>query len=230
MFSGIKKIFSEVPGTYDVLNRILTFGLDKVWRRRALDFVAKEKGGRWLDVCTGTAETAILLKNFAADKAKVFALDFSLPMLRQALKKPRTRGISFCIGNADRLPFADNTFELITISFATRNINIDKNILCGHFGEFRRVLKPQGKFINIETSQPRSRIIAKFFHFYVRMFVRPIGYIVSGSRKAYAYLSYTIPRFFDAEELSSLMYKSGFAKVDFLRLTFGICAVHIAVK
>lgn len=211
-------------------NRVLTWGLDSFWRKKTAKFAIHESNGRCLDICSGTGEMAFLLRKFAPKETHVFALDFSFPMLQEALKKPATSKISFCIANANALPFKDETFALITISFATRNINSSRNILPQYFLEFHRILKTGGKFINLETSQPPSVLLSKLFHLYVRTVVKPLGSLLSGSKKAYAYLSYTIPRFFPAKELSQLIYRAGFRRVEFSYLTFGICAVHIAIK
>lgn len=227
---GTRKIFSEVARTYDLTNRILTFGLDTLWRKKAAEIAASSGGARWLDVCSGTAKMAGSLYKHAKPKTQIVATDFCFPMLRQAVKKAENKRISFCVSNADTLPFADNTFDLVTISFATRNINISQEVLLRHFQEFRRVLKPKGRFINLETSQPLSMGLRRLFHFYVRSAVKPIGYLISGSKAAYAYLSYTVPRFFSAEELSRIIYQAGFSRVDLSYLTFGISAIHIAIK
>lgn len=227
---GIRKIFSEIPRSYDLTNRILTFGLDILWRKKAAKIALSSSGLRCLDVCSGTADMANSLYKLAGAKTQIVALDFCFPMLREAAKKTVKKKISFCVSNADTLPFADNTFDLLTISFATRNINISPKILLRHFQEFHRVLKPDGRFVNLETSQPLSLALRRLFHFYVRLAVKPIGYLISGSKAAYAYLSYTIPHFFSAEELSRIIYQAGFRKVDLAYLSFGISAIHIAIK
>ena len=117
-------------------------------------------------------------------------------MLSQAVKKPEYSRISFCVSDAGSLPFADNTFDVITIAFATRNLNNSgQDVLIKRFGEFRRVLKPGGRFINLETSQPKSVLLKKLIHFYIWLMVKPIGYLISGSKTAYAYLARSIPRF-----------------------------------
>lgn len=109
-------------------------------------------GGYWLDVCTGTGETANYLAESTDSKTKVHAVDFSLPMVHEALKKPNADRIHFALSNIKQLPFPDNTFDLITISFATRNINTGRQALEDSFRELHRVLKPGGVFLNLETS------------------------------------------------------------------------------
>lgn len=228
--SAIRKFFSSLPKTYELINHIITLGLDVLWRKKAARIASSGGSETWLDVCSGTGDMAYTLAQVARPNTKIVALDFCLPMLSQATKKPGHSGISFCVSEAGSLPFADNTFDVITISFATRNLNSSQDILLERFREFRRVLKLGGRFINLETSQPKSALLRKLFHFYIRLMVKPIGYMISGSKTAYAYLSYTIPCFFGAEELAGVMYRAGFKRVDFTLLSFGVSAVHTAIK
>ena len=230
MNKDIRKIFYEVSHTYELTNHILTFGLDIVWRRKATEIAAKEGGTMWLDVCTGTGETAFYLHRLAKKETTVVATDFCIPMLYKAIEKFGAHQVFFSLADAMALPFRNETFDLVTISFATRNININQNILLGYFREFYRILKPGGRFVNMETSQPPSNLLRKLFHLYVGLAVRPIGYIISGSRDGYAYLSQTIPRFYRASNLANIIRNAGFIKVDFYRMTFGLVAIHKAIK
>lgn len=230
MQSGIREIFSEVPKTYDAINYITTFGLDIIWRKKLAKLAAGYGGGRFLDLCTGTGETAILVKKYAQNSAVIYAADFSLPMLEAALQKPKAEGIEFVLSDIKNLSFPDNSFDAATISFATRNINISRETLLAAFKEFRRVLKPGGHFLNLETSQPSLPLIRKLFHAYVKLIVRPLGILISGSQKAYTYLSKTIPLFYPAEELKTLLEEAGFKEVNFKKFTFGIAAIHQGKK
>ncbi|MBN2601712.1 MAG: ubiquinone/menaquinone biosynthesis methyltransferase [Candidatus Marinimicrobia bacterium] len=230
MNKGIQKIFSEVPKTYELVNHILTFGLDILWRKKAVKIAVSQGGTHWLDVCTGTGETANYLVKKAERGTTVYAADFSLPMLSEARKKPNGNAIQFTLSDIKYLPFPDNTFDLITISFATRNINTSRDALETSFKEFYRVLKPGGRFINLETSQPESPLIRKIVHLFIKIFVKPIGSLISGSKAGYAYLSQTIPRFYPADELTSILRKSGFRTVHYISLLFGVAAIHESLK
>jgi len=230
LFGGVEKIFSEAAHTYELTNSVLTLGLDTFWRKRTARMAAQWGGDKWLDVCTGTGEMAAYLRGSAKNKAMIVALDFCFPMLHQAISKAKKNKISLCIGDAAKLPFSDNTFDLVTISFATRNLNISRDILMQNFREFYRIIKPGGRFVNLETSQPLSDFWRKLFHLYVRLMVMSVGYLFSGSKAAYVYLSYTIPRFFSAKELSGIIYRAGFRKVSSSYFTFGIVAMHTALK
>jgi len=147
-------------------------------------------------------------------------------MLVEATKKPEAERIHFAVSDVRVLPFPDRSLDLITISFATRNINLSQDILVQTFAEFHRVLRPGGRFINLETSQPSSWIVRRGFHLWVKLFVRSIGSWVSGSKRAYTYLGHTIPRFYPAEELVGLMQRAGFCDVTYQRLLFGVAAIH----
>jgi demethylmenaquinone methyltransferase/2-methoxy-6-polyprenyl-1,4-benzoquinol methylase len=177
-------------------------------------------------MCTGTGEMAVYLSRLAPPGTSVHAVDFSLPMMARATEKPEARNIDFVVSDVKALPFPDESLDLVTISFATRNINLNRNALIRTFGEFRRVLRSGGCFVNLETSQPSSLPIRRLFHFYVRLLVRPVGGLISGSYTGYAYLAHTIPRFCPSEELSGIMCQAGFSDVTATRLLFGIAAIH----
>ncbi len=228
--SSVERMFSEVPATYELVNHVLTLGLDIVWRRRAAKIAATAEGGQWADMCTGTGEMASRLRRLAPEGTKIYGIDFSEPMLEQARRKPEAARISFVRSDIKALPFPDASFDLVTMSFATRNINLSKDILVRSFGEFYRVLKPGGRFVNLETSRPSFWPVRKCFHLYVWLFVKSIGSRISGSGAAYTYLATTIPRFYSAQELADIMRKAGFDKVTFQQHLFGAAAIHQATK
>jgi len=227
---GVQQLFTEVPRTYELINHIFTFGLDIIWRKKMARAAAKGGGHLWLDVCSGTGETALNLKKLADNETKVIALDFCEPMLRMAMKKESANNIEFAIGEAATLPFRDETFDLITLSFATRNINTWQGQLQRTLCEFRRVLKKGGRFVTVETSQPRHRFLRRMFHFYVSVFIPLIGRAISGSKTPYRYLSQTIPHFYGAEEFAGILKTAGFSVVSLNRLLLGVSAIHCAVK
>lgn len=230
MKRGIQKIFSEVAETYELVNHVLTLGLDFLWRKKAAREAVKAKGFLWLDVCSGTGEMALNLSRLADEKVKIVSVDFCHSMLVKALEKNHIPNLSFVLGEASCLPFPDMTFNLVAISFATRNINPNKGILNTHLKEFYRVLKPGGHFVNLETSQPSVKVIQKLFHLYIKLAVKPLGFLLSGSKAGYRYLASTIPRFFSPEEFSLILREAGFTLVTHRSLFFGVSAIHIAVK
>lgn len=228
--SAVQSMFSEVPATYELVNHVLTLGLDVLWRRRMARIAAKGGGTRWVDMCTGTGETAVYLSRLAPDGTKVYGVDFSDAMMEKARAKPQAAGIEFVTADIKSLPFPDASFDLVTMSFATRNINLSRDILVRSFAEYCRILKPGGRFVNLETSRPPSALVRKCFHLYVKLFVERLGRRISGARTAYGYLAATIPRFYSAEELAAIMKEAGFGQVTFQSLMFGAAAIHQAAK
>ncbi len=224
--SFAQKVFSEVPPTYELINHILTLGLDIVWRKRAAKIASMSNGGQWADMCTGTGEMASYLNHMAPEGVTICAVDFSLPMLEQAKKKPGADCLKFVASDIKTLPFPNESFDLLTMTFATRNINLSRDILIQSFAEFYRLLKPGGRFINLETSRPPFSLVRMCFHLYVKLFVKLIGSRISGSKTAYAYLARTIPRFYSPEELADIMRQAGFEKVTFQQHLFGVAAIH----
>ncbi|MHC4074425.1 MAG: ubiquinone/menaquinone biosynthesis methyltransferase [Planctomycetota bacterium] len=220
----VQNVFSKVPATYELVNHILTLGLDIVWRKRTARIAAISGSGEWVDMCTGTGEMAVYLSRLAPNGTKIHAIDFSEPMMAEAAKKPEAEHINFVTSDIKALPFPDDSFNLITMSFATRNINLSKDILIKSF------LKPGGRFVNLETSRPSFSPVRKCFHLYVKLFVGPIGSRISGCRTGYAYLAKTIPRFYAAEELADIMCQAGFQKITFQHLMFGVAAIHQGMK
>lgn len=230
MSASIKKLFSEIPDRYELINHIITLGLDRRWRCKAADRASVCGGKKCVDVCSGTGEMAFTLLARAADGISVKAVDFSAPMLSKAKENPLAPGVQFVESEANSLPFNNDEFDLLTISFATRNINTSENHLLECLEEFHRVLKPGGRFINLETSQPESKLIRTLFHLYVRSVVRTVGGTLSASKSAYRYLSHTIQKFYAAEALSNVILRAGFSEVTFIKMLYGVAAIHEAVK
>jgi demethylmenaquinone methyltransferase/2-methoxy-6-polyprenyl-1,4-benzoquinol methylase len=204
--------------------------MDILWRRQAAAVAARAAGENWLDVCSGTGDMAANLSRLAPNGTTVFAADFSLPMLSRARAREDCGRVRFVLSDVKTLPFPDDTFDLVTIAFATRNINLSRKKLTATLQEFNRVLKPGGRFVNLETSQPSSRLLRSLFHLFVRLFVKSVGSLISGSKAGYAYLSTTIPRFYTAEELSGIMEQAGFRIDNVRRLSLGVAAIHQGVK
>ena len=230
MSKGVLKVFSEVAHLYELVNHVLTLGLDIPWRKRAAQVAASGGGTLWLEVCSGTGDMAVSLQKLAGPDTKFVVSDFSMPMISRASEKEELRTATISLADSQQLPFHDNTFDLVVISFATRNITPNRLRLAMFLREFHRVLKPGGRFINLETSQPSSTPIRIAFRFYTKQVVKLVGRMISGSKTGYAYLAHTVPRFFNAEALSSILYESGFSEVKFVTMTFGAVAIHRAVK
>jgi demethylmenaquinone methyltransferase/2-methoxy-6-polyprenyl-1,4-benzoquinol methylase len=224
----LRELYTELAGTYEKTNRVLTLGLDRAWRRKAARQAARGGGAAWFDVCAGTGEMAQALSRLAPAGTRIVALDFSLPMLSCARSKAMAAPTAFVLGDVKKLPLADASVDLVTVSFATRNLHLSRDVLIATFREFRRVLRPGGRFMNLETSQPRLRIVRALFHAYAAVVVRRVGHRLSGSRAGYAYLAASMRTFYAAPELAAILGEAGFFPVKITPLLFGAAAVHLA--
>ncbi len=229
----LKNIYKKIAPKYEITNHFLTFGLDFYWRKKAADIAltaSTNKETKWLDLCTGTGEFAIALKNRANSNTIIYGTDFSQQMLDVAKKKSNAKGIIFQVANTYSLPFKDNSFDLISISFALRNLKTGMSDFKKVFDEIFRVLKPGGIFINVETSQPGFRIIKILFRFYSKYVISFVGGAITKSPKGFKYLASSILKFYDPKKLSHIIKQSGFKKVKYTPLTFGIVAIHTSRK
>ncbi len=222
-------LFSQVAATYELTNHLLTFGLDVYWRRRAAALARMAKNGVWLDVCTGTGDMAKALSSVANSGTIILAMDFCSPMLTLT-KKKKSFLVKPIMAEASSLPLPDEAVDVITLTFATRNLNHSAGSLVKYFQEFYRVLRPGGFFLNLETSQPKYAFLRSLFHIYVRTTVKRVGRWLSGSSSAYAYLASSITHFFTAEELTRLLHRARFSRVKFFPMAGGIVALHVAFK
>ncbi len=227
---SVRDLFAPIAGTYRVANHALTFGLDGYWRRRAVRRVLRRHPAAILDVCTGTGEMSGLVNRRGRGRIAVTAIDFSEAMLREAGRRRDTHGVAFQCADATRLPFADKSFDAVTIAFALRNLNADPDRFAACMQECCRVLRDGGRLVTVETSRPPTALARWVQRVYVKTVVPRLGAWVSGSRPAYAYLAATIPRFHGAPQLAEIMCAAGFRDVRYTYLTFGLVAMHEAVR
>lgn len=225
---AIVDLFGRVAPTYQLVNHVLTLGLDFLWRQTAARKASQARGSIWVDVCSGTGDMAKNLAHRSPEKTVVLAIDFSWPMLsRRAIKRRIFLSVQ---ANSRQLPLADGSADLVTISFATRNLYHSRQALLACFSEFYRVLRPGSFFLNLETSQPESPLLRRLLHKYVKIVVKLVGSLISGHSAPYAYLAHTIPRFLSAVELADLLIEAGFSRVEVFPLSGGIVAIHLAHK
>ena len=226
-------IFTAVPPSYDLINRIFTLRLDERWRKIATEEILAENPARIMDLCTGTGDLAVRLAKMTEDKAEITGYDYSQPMLDLAHKKAARAGkgeIRFIKGDVAEMPFPENYFDSIGIAFAFRNLTFKNHDTERFLKEIHRVLRPGGRFVIVESSQPRYGWLKLLFRVWTRFFVYPVGSMVSGNRPAYKYLSYSVINYYGPEEICELLKRFGFSEVNFKPLTGGISALHIAVK
>jgi demethylmenaquinone methyltransferase/2-methoxy-6-polyprenyl-1,4-benzoquinol methylase len=222
-------MFGAIAGRYDLLNHLLSLNLDRGWRRRAVRELRLDRGARALDLCGGTGDLSVALAH-AHPEAEIVCCDFSHPMLARASNKFRRRGlVERCrIVAADglRLPFADGTFDGITVGFGVRNL-ADPS---AGFREMLRVLRPGGTLVILEFSQPTAPWIAPIYRFYLQRVLPRLGDGVSGASGPYRYLATTIADFPEPAVLAGSIREAGFAAVGWATCTGGIVAIHTAVK
>jgi demethylmenaquinone methyltransferase / 2-methoxy-6-polyprenyl-1,4-benzoquinol methylase len=222
----VRRMFDSVAQRYDLLNHLLSFNVDRSWRRRTVDrvdSVLRRNGARVLDLCCGTGDLMLALE--ARRGAGVWGSDFSHPMLAIAARKVASKGAASALIEADalRLPLADASLDLVTVAFGFRNL---ANYKAG-LAELVRILRPGGTAAILEFSKPRQKLFAALYAFYSRRLVPAIGGAISGSADAYAYLPESVRRFPSAEELADAMRQAGFRQVTFERMTGGIVALHL---
>jgi len=225
----IKSMFSAIAGRYDLLNRLLSLRQDTAWRNFAISKCDIEPEGLVLDAATGTGEMAKLLMRQNND-CTVVGIDFCPAMLDRARAKLQTaidsNTFHFIQGDVLRLPFADNTFDCATIGFALRNVVS----IADAFHEMARVVKPGGRVVSLELTQPSSRPIRTVHHIYMWRCMQLVGTLVSGNREAYRYLPRSIAELIPPQEVKRLMERVGLQGVEFHRLYFGVATVHAGTK
>lgn len=229
MTSQIKNFYTNIYKKYEFVNHLFTLYMDIKWRKETASHAAKRKGLFCLDVCTGTAEMAVALKEQMDKSAVVIATDFSKDMIKQGKMKHNAEGITFILADAAKLPFKDNVFDIITISFATRNLQIAQSLEI-YFKEFYRIITGSGMFLQLETSQPSNRFINCLFRQYVKLSVFSIGKVLTGKTAPYRFLASSVTGFYNSEQLASIIKQAGFDKVTWRPFMFGSVSLHCAEK
>jgi len=233
----VREMFSRIAPRYDLLNHLLSFSLDRVWRRQAAGrfrHVLRRTDARILDLCCGTGDFAFALERVRLEEIRdggayrfpIIGCDFSEPMLDLAAIKADGRGRVTAFAGADalRLPFADASFNLVMSAFGFRNLaNYDAGLR-----EIARVLKPSGEVGILEFSEPSSTWTSAVFRFYFRRILPWIGGAISGSLKAYSYLPESVMKFPSPNDLTLAMERNGFADVRVVSRNFGSVTLHSA--
>lgn len=219
-------MFGRIAGVYDLLNHLLSFGVDRSWRR---ELAKLAPDGILLDLAAGTFDVCIALSR-ARPRATILALDFCLPMLKAGMKKLHTPEIESrilpCAADALQLPLADESVDGVTIAFGIRNIQPRKDA----FREMLRVLRPGGRICVLEFGSAKERILGGLYNFYLAAALPLAGRLISRDRYAYAYLARTIREFPTAPRLAREMEEAGFKQADFRKLSGGIVCLHWAEK
>ena len=223
-----ERLFDEIASTYDLLNRLLSLGLDRGWRRQAVRALTPFQPRRILDLACGSGDLAVAA--LALDPESITAADTSPRMLEIAAAKiagnRKGRRVTLVLAAAEALPFADGSFDAVIVGFGVRNFSD----LSRGLAEIYRVLGPGGVAVILEFSRPRHNLLARLHGFYLRCVLSRVGGLVSGNRAAYAYLARSILAFPHEDEFTALLAAANFANTTCRRLSFGICSVYRAVK
>lgn len=225
-------MFGIIAKDYDTLNRLLTWTLDTRWRAECAKQCISE--GIIVDLCCGTGDLSLQISKRIAPTANVIGLDFSKTMLKKAREKKRRHGthrnLSIVQADVAHLPFRDESIDCVGASFSVRNLIYKNPQAKAHLKEVCRMLRPNGKFVFVETSQPKHRALRKLYHLYLIKIVPLVGWLVSKSKNPYRYLGMSAANFPPAEEIAGMVMSAGFHKVTFKRLTLGLVALHEGTK
>ena len=231
----VRDMFTDIAPRYDLLNHLLSFSLDKRWRKRTAEKfrrIYRRTDARILDLCCGTGDLAFALEDERVDvirdstahRVPIVGCDFAFPMVERARKKARADSHSAEFINADALsmPFPDATFDLVTTAFGFRNLaNYESGLV-----EIVRILKPGGKLAILEFSEPKNSAMAAMYRFYFKRILPLVGGIISGNGAAYAYLPRSVSTFPSPPELAALMARTGFTEIRFESWNFGSVVLH----
>jgi demethylmenaquinone methyltransferase/2-methoxy-6-polyprenyl-1,4-benzoquinol methylase len=226
----VQRMFDRIAGRYDLMNRVMTLGIDGRWRAAAVRAAKIDPSTRALDVCCGTGDISFLLAEAGAEH--VTGVDFSANMLEQARKRQRGHrhpqgrsAVEFIQGDALALPFDDDTFDVVTVSFGVRNV---EDIPLA-FREFARVGRPGARIVCLEITRPKSRLMNRFYDIWFDRIVPMLGAIVSRDKAAYTYLPESTKSFPRPPQLAKILGDAGIDGVTWRRFAGGIVALHHGV-
>lgn len=225
----VSTMFNNIAPYYDLLNRVLTLGIDQQWRKKAMKQLKADNPKMILDVATGTADLALEVVKHV-DAEKVIGIDISTDMLAIGRKKIEKKNLQHVItleeGDSENLPFEDNTFDAITVAFGVRNFeNLEKGL-----AEMLRVLKPDGKVIVLEFSKPTLFPFKQLFNIYFKYILPTIGRLTSKDPKAYKYLYESVQAFPDGKNFVAILERLGYQSTQFTPLSLGICSIYLGKK
>lgn len=224
----VTQMFDTISGEYDSLNRVISFGIDKKWRKRVVKLVKEKEPESILDIATGTGDLVISMAGTGAKK--IIGLDLSPKMLEVGKEKIKEKKlddiIEMVVGDSEKLPFENDSFDAITVAFGVRNFeNLEKGL-----SEIYRVLSPKGIFVVLETSVPTKFPFKQGYQFYSRYLLPLIGKIFSKDRSAYGYLSESASVFPHGLDFNNILDKIGFIGIENMPQTFGVASIYVATK
>jgi len=222
----VAKMFDAISKNYDGLNRVISLGIDVKWRKKVVKIVGKNKPKQILDIATGTGDLALMMAELSPDK--IIGLDISEGMLavgkEKIAKVNLSEKIEMVVGDSEEMPFDEDTFDAITVSFGVRNFaNLDKGIK-----EIARVLKPSGVLVILETSNPMKFPFKQGYKLYTHLFLPIIGKLFSKDKVAYSYLSESANSFPFGATFNNILQKNGFTSTEDTPVTFGVATIYTA--
>ena len=226
----VGRVFTSVASKYDLMNDLMSFGVHRIWKRWFTATSGVRDGDRVLDLAGGTGDIAALLLARVGDSGGVVLGDINAAMLRtgrdRLLDQGLVRNLDYAQLNAEALPFADRTFDAVTIAFGLRNVTDKPQAL----REMQRVLKPGGRALILEFSAVRSEWLKPLYDFHSFQVLPRLGAFIAGDRESYQYLAESIRKHPDQATLKAMMEAAGFAQVDVRNLSAGIVAIHRGYK
>ena len=223
-----RDMFNAIARRYDLLNHLLSGGVDVYWRRRALYAARDKRPQRVLDLATGTGDFALAVARLGPQQ--VVGIDMAIEMLRLGAAKVAAKGLSarveLLVGDAEQLPFQEATFDMVTGAFGVRNFG---HIPSG-LAEAYRVLKPGGQLLVLDFCEPTAPLFRQLYLFYFHKVLPLIGGLISGQRRAYAYLPRSVGTFPQGQAFVELLVAAGFSQTHYTPMTLGIAAVYQGVK
>lgn len=225
----VERMFDTIAPRYDLLNRVLSLGVDVWWRRRALSYLKETNPETVLDVATGTADVALMSARILRPR-RVVGVDIANAMLDIGRIKIDKKGLSDTIaletGDSENLRFEDGAFDAVTVAFGVRNFqNLERGL-----SEMRRVLRPGGRLVILEFSKPQLFPFKQLYNGYFKYVLPLIGRLTSRDMRAYKYLYESVQAFPEGEAMLQILSKTGFSKTWSERLTLGICSIYVADK